>query len=197
MRARAFNPSLVAGALACLLVAAGCAGTALQASPSSTFVDPIPVVPAPTVPSWFGVEMTDVNTGKQFKISDFTGKVVLIDTMATWCPTCQGEMSQVQLVPGLVGAASSGLVLVSLDVDPNEDAAILKKYAAANKFDWYIAVAPIEVGRFLEVNYDQRYLNPPEQPMLIIDRIGGVYGLPFGIKSGISIEKTLAQYLAQ
>ena len=35
------------------------------------------------------------------------------------------------------------------------------------------------------------------QPMLIIDRIGGVYGLPFGIKSGISIEKTLAQYLAQ
>jgi thiol-disulfide isomerase/thioredoxin len=187
----------VAAILGCALLLAACAGAKPQASPSSTFVDPIPLVAAPTVPSWFGVEMTDVNTGKQFKISDFTGKVVLIDTMATWCPTCQGEMSQIQLVPGLVGAASSGLVLVSLDVDPNEDAPILKKYAAANKFDWYIAVAPIEVGRFLEVNYDQRYLNPPEQPMLIIDRIGGVYGLPFGIKSGISIGKTLAQYLAQ
>jgi thiol-disulfide isomerase/thioredoxin len=139
--------------------------------------------------------MTDVNTGKPFKISDFSGKVVLVDTMATWCPTCQGEMSQVQQLPAMLGAGAASLVRVSLDVDPNEDAAILKKYAATNKFDWYIAVAPIEVGRFLEVNYDQQYLNPPLQPMLFIDKIGGVYGLPFGIKSALSIEKTIAPYL--
>ena len=198
MRAlRAFKPSFVVGVLACGLVVAACAGSSVQASPTSTFVDPIPLVAAPTLPPWFGVEMTDVNTGKQFKIGDFIGKVVLIDTMATWCPTCQGEMSQVQQLPGLLGTSGTDLVRVSLDVDPNEDSTILKKYAVANNFDWYIAVAPIELGRFLEVNYDQRYLNPPEQPMLIIDRIGGVYGLPFGIKSAKSIQLTLAQYLGQ
>ena len=50
---------------------------------------------------------------------------------------------------------------------------------------------------FLETNYDQQYLNPPLQPMLFIDRTGGVYGLPFGIKSASSIQLTLAKYLAK
>jgi thiol-disulfide isomerase/thioredoxin len=139
--------------------------------------------------------MTDVTTGKTFKISDFSGKVVLVDTMATWCPTCQGEMSQVKQLPTLLGANSGDLVRVSLDVDPNEDASLLKKYAAKNKFDWYIAIAPIEVGRFLSTNYDEGFLNPPLQPMLFIDRTGCVYGMPFGIKSATSIQKTLASYL--
>ena len=185
------------GLVGFILAVAGCTGTATKApGPSSTYFDPIPIVAAPTVPSWFDVLMTDVNTGRQFKIGDFTGKVVLLDTMATWCPTCQGEMSEMQLLPGLYPMGTD-LVRVSLDVDPNEDSTILKKFAAANKFDWYIAVAPIEVGRFLETNYDQGYLNPPLQPMLFIDRTGGVYGLPFGPKSAVSIQKTLAKYLGQ
>jgi thiol-disulfide isomerase/thioredoxin len=203
MRARTKRLSRAAGLLACVVIVAGCATTAQRqptvsspagaASGGST-----PTVnPAPTVPSWFDVQMTDVNTGKSFKISDFSGKVVLVDTMATWCPTCQGEMSQVQLLPGMLGSGASSLVTVSLDVDPNEDSTILKKYAATNKFDWYIAVAPTEVVRFLEMNYDQQFINPPLQPMLFIDKTGGVYGLPFGVKSAISIQKTIADYLTQ
>jgi cytochrome oxidase Cu insertion factor (SCO1/SenC/PrrC family) len=141
--------------------------------------------------------MVDVNTGKSFTIGDFAGKVVLMDTMATWCPTCQGEMSQVQQVPDLLGASRSDVVLLSLDVDPNEDAAILKKFAANNKFDWYIAIAPTSVGEFLAKNYDVDYLNPPLQPMLIIDKTGGVYGLPTGVKSAVSIQKTLVQFLGK
>ena len=213
MRTRTSRFASVVGLVACAVILAGCASAAqtapavaastsqaaspAAAGPSPTYFDPIPVVPAPTVPSWFDVEMTDVTTGKPFKISDFSGKVVLVDTMATWCPTCQGEMSQVQQLPAMLGASSSDLVRVSLDVDPNEDATILKKYAATNKFDWYIAVAPSSVGQFLAKNYDVDYINPPLQPMLFIDKTGGVYGLPFGIKSAISIQKTIAPYLTQ
>ena len=145
-----YSPAFRVGAvLSAALLFAGCAlgGHGTPAAPSSTFFDPIPLVAAPTVPSWFNVEMTDVNTGKSFKMSDFSGKVVLVDTMATWCPTCQGEMSEVKRLPDLVGPNAGDLVRVSLDVDPNEDAAILKKYADANAFDWYVAIAPIEVGR--------------------------------------------------
>lgn len=169
---------------------------AASPAPSYASLAPIGVLPAPTMPAWFNVEMTDVTTGKSFRISDFTGKVVLLDTMAVWCPTCQGEMSQVAQLPAMIGPASSDLVRISLDVDPNEDATILRKFAATNKFDWIIAVAPIEVGRFLATHYDEQFLNPPTQPMLFIDKTGGVYGLPFGIKSALSIQKTLAQYLA-
>lgn len=213
MRNRTSSFRSVAVVLACVLALTGCAAAATLpasslaahtpppsvAEPTRTYasIDPPVVNAAPTVASWFDVQMTDVTTGKTFRISDFSGKVVLIDTMATWCPTCQGEMSQVKLLPTLLGAGSSDLVRVSLDVDPNEEATILKKYAAKNKFDWYIAVAPIEVGRFLSTNYDEGYLNPPLQPMLFIDKTGGVYGLPFGIKSAISIQKTIAPYLTK
>jgi len=47
-----------------------------------------------TTPDWFKIAMTDVRTGKSFTIGDFAGKVVLIETMAQWCPNClfqQGE----------------------------------------------------------------------------------------------------------
>ena len=207
---RVIRPSRTAGlrtvaiVLACVLALSGCAAAATSVPASggtgspaaSTPAGPIPGASA-TVPSWFLEPMVDVNTGKSFRISDFSGQVILIDTMATWCPTCQGEMSQVQQLPDMLGASASQLVRISLDVDPNEDATILKKYAAANKFDWYIAIAPTTVGEFLSKNYDVDYLNPPLQPMLVIDKSGGVYGLPFGIKSALSIQKTLVQYLGQ
>ena len=198
MTARNDRLHAAAGLLAALLVLASCSSAA--ATPpgrANTGSDPIPVyvAPSPTIPSWFDVEMVDVNSGKSFKVSDFAGKVVLVETMATWCPTCQGEMSQVQQLHTDYGPGTD-LVTISLDVDPNEDATVLKKYSAQNGFDWLIAVAPTSVGGFLAKNYDVDYLNPPLQPMLIVDRKGGVWGLPFGVKSAISLKQTLDQYLA-
>jgi cytochrome oxidase Cu insertion factor (SCO1/SenC/PrrC family) len=201
----------VTAALAALVVLAGCSASAATPAPaatptlevgivtpmpSPTYSDPIPVFnPNPTLPPWTFVPLTDVNTGQTFQISDFQGKVVLVETMATWCPTCQGEMSQVKDLLAALGP-DTDLVAVSLDVDPNEDAALLKKYTAKNGFDWRVAIAPIEVGRFLSMNYDPAFLNPPEQAMLFIDRKGGVWGLPLGIKSSISLRKTLEPVLA-
>jgi cytochrome oxidase Cu insertion factor (SCO1/SenC/PrrC family) len=205
---------IVSGILSVAIVAAACSASATPTpvgpagpsldigivtplpSASPTYFDPIPAIdPNPTLPPWTFVPLTDVNTGQTFQISDFKGKVVLIETMATWCPTCQGEMSQVKDLLTALGP-DTDLIAISLDVDPNEDAALLKKYAVKNGFDWRIAIAPIEIGRFLSMNYDEAYLNPPEQGMLYLDRQGGVWGLPFGIKSSISLKKTLDPVLA-
>ncbi len=140
--------------------------------------------------------MTDVNTGKQFKISDSVGQVVLVETMATWCPTCQGEMSQVKdLLAGY--GLGGGLVAVSLDVDPNEDASLLQKYAKTNDFTWHVAIAPEEVTRFLVTHYDEAFLNPPLQPMLFIDREGGVWSLPTGAKTAAALKAVLDPYIKQ
>jgi cytochrome oxidase Cu insertion factor (SCO1/SenC/PrrC family) len=190
----------VAGAmLSATVVLAGCvlSGNGGPASPSPTYFDPISAMAEPTVPAWLKVQLTNVNTGKQFTIGDFSGRVVLLNTMATWCPTCQGEMGEMQQLPGMLGAKSGNLVIVSLDVDPNEDATILAKYAAANDFDWYVAIAPTEVGQFLATNYDIDYLNPPLQPMLFIDKTGGVYGLPTGVKPAESLRNTIDPYLTR
>ena len=148
-----------------------------------------------TTPDWFNMKMTDVRTGQAFTISDFAGKVVLVETMAQWCPTCERQENEVIKLHELLGNPEN-LVSVSLDVDLHEDEASLKEYAAARGYDWYVAVAPLEVARALGNLYSAQYLNPPLAPMLLIDRNSAVYGLPYGLKSAESLKETVKPYLA-
>jgi hypothetical protein len=135
-----------------------------------------------------------VITGQAFSMNDFAGKIVLVETMATWCPTCWKQENEVKRLQRLLGT-SSDLVSISLDVDTNEDAATLKDFATTGKYDWRFAVTPLLVARALGNLYSADYLNPPLAPMLFIDRQGHVYGLPNGVKSAESLQKTLAPYL--
>jgi hypothetical protein len=146
-------------------------------------------------PEWFSMEMTDVRTGAPFTIDDFAGKVVLLETMAIWCPTCREQGDEVRRLHELL-ADRSDLVSISLDTDMGEDAAMLKTYADKLGYDWHHAVAPLLVARALGNLYSAQYLNPPLSPMLIIDRDGEVYSLPFGsVKSAASLQEVLAPFL--
>jgi thiol-disulfide isomerase/thioredoxin len=155
---------------------------------------PVPGTPTPKTPAWFDVPMTDATTGQAFSIRDFAGKVVLVETMATWCPTCWKQENEVKKLQGLLNNTPD-LVLVSLDVDTNEDEATLKDFAATGGYAWRFAVAPLAVARDLGNLYSADYLNPPLAPMLVIDRQGSVYGLPNGVKGAVALQKTLEQYL--
>jgi hypothetical protein len=90
---------------------------------------------------------------------------------------------------------SSGLVSVSLDVDLHEDEASLKRYATEHGLDWYVAVAPLGVARALGNLYSAQYLNPPVSPMLLIDRYGTAFQLPYGVKSAEVLRDILAPFL--
>ena len=141
--------------------------------------------------------MTDVRTGQPFSMHDFAGKVVLLETMAEWCINCVYQENEVKKLEGLTGNLKD-LILVSLDTDLHEDAASLKKYADTYGYDWYFAISPLEVDRALSNLYDGEFMNSPLAPMLFIDRQGGVYSLPFGpMKGAVSLQRTLAPYLAQ
>ena len=37
-------------------------------------------------PAWYSASLTDVNTGQAFTINDCKGKVILVETLAMWCP---------------------------------------------------------------------------------------------------------------
>lgn len=159
-------------------------GVAATAAPSST---------SPR-PDWFDLILIDVRTGRSFTVGDFAGKVVLIETMAEWCPTCREQQAEVQKLRALLGYRAD-LVSISLDVDMEEDSASLKEYAEILGYDWYIAVAPILMARALGNEYSAEYLNPPASPMLLIDRNGGVYGLPYGLKTADSLRTVVAPLL--
>ena len=146
-------------------------------------------------PPWFKLALTDVRTGKSFSIADFSGKVVLLEDMATWCPNCLAQQKQVKAMLEQMGMVDD-LVVVGLGVDLNEDAALMKSYVEQNGFDWKYAVATPEVAGDINTLYGAQFLNPTSTPMMIVDRSGNVFLLDFGIKSADTLQKALAPHLA-
>ena len=99
-------------------------------------------------PAWFSIQLTDVRTGATFSMNDFKGRVVLIETIAEWCPNCLFQQHQTRTLRTNLGNPAD-LVLISLDVDSHEDEPSLKDYTEQFGFDWYFAVAPLELERAL------------------------------------------------
>jgi cytochrome oxidase Cu insertion factor (SCO1/SenC/PrrC family) len=158
--------------------------------------EPQPTVAATatTIPDWFSIVLTDVQTGKTFTMNDFAGKVVLLETMAIWCPNCIVQAAQVRELHKALGYPED-LISVTLDVDSNEDQTMLKSYVSEWGFDWHFAVAPLLVERALGNLYSAQYLNPPLSPMLIIDRDGNVHQLEYGLKDVETLQKAVEPFL--
>jgi hypothetical protein len=154
------------------------------------------IATATSTPGWFDIEMTDVQTGESFTMNDYAGKVVLLETIAIWCPSCIIQATQVGKLHEALGNPDD-LISVSLDVDSHEDESTLKEYASSYRFDWHFAVAPLLVERALGNLYSAEYLNPPLSPMLIIDREGNVHQLEYGIKDVETLKKIVEPYLSK
>ena len=156
-----------------------------------------PSVTATTAtPEWFDMELVDAQTDETFTMNDFAGKVVLVETMAIWCPNCIFQGSEVRKLHEALGNPDD-LISVSLDVDYNEDQASLKEYASEWGFDWHFAVAPLLVARALGNLYSAEYLNPPLSPMLIIDRDGNVHQLEYGKKDAETLQEAVEPFLTK
>ena len=149
--------------------------------------------PAPQ-PAWYAYDLTDINTGTVFSIEDFSGNVVLVETMAVWCSNCFRQQKEVVKLHDLVGSRED-LVSIGIDIDPNEDVPKLTSFVKKNGFDWRYVVASDELINDISTLYGTQYLNPPSTPMLIIDRQGMVHQLPFGIKSAESLLAALQPFL--
>jgi hypothetical protein len=133
-------------------------------------------------PDWFKAPLTNVHTGEIFTVADYSGKVVLVETLAMWCSKCFRQQGIVKELHDLIGVRDD-FISIGIDIDPNERADALKNYVDKNGFDWVYTVAPPEVAREIGQLYGTQFLNPPSTPMLIIDRHGEAHPLPFGIKS--------------
>jgi peroxiredoxin len=146
------------------------------------------------MPGWFTASLTNATTGETFKMQDFKGKVVLVETMAMWCPTCLSQQKEIKALHDQLGMHSD-LASIGIDVDINENLASLKDYTAKNGFDWTFTVADAAVAREIGQLYGQQFLNPPSAPMFIVDRHGEVHPLPFGVKSATDLQKALEPFL--
>jgi thiol-disulfide isomerase/thioredoxin len=145
-------------------------------------------------PAWLGMSLTDVTSGETFTINEFKDKVVIVELMAQWCPTCKTQQMGLKSYLEKSGMPAD-LILIGLDIDPNENGAALKTYASDNGFHWMFAVSPVDVSHEIGNLYGNLFLNPPSAPVLVVDRKGVVHPLPLGIKSADDIMKAIHPYL--
>jgi cytochrome oxidase Cu insertion factor (SCO1/SenC/PrrC family) len=147
-------------------------------------------------PAWYGVSLTDASSGKTFKVDDYKGKVVLVETMAVWCTNCKQQQDNIKAFHAQLGMKDD-FVTVSLDIDPHENLDTLKAYVTKTGFDWMYAVSPVDATREIAKLYGDQFLNPTSTPILIIDRKGVAHPLPFGIKSADDLSKAVDMYLKE
>jgi cytochrome oxidase Cu insertion factor (SCO1/SenC/PrrC family) len=169
-------------------------GMMMDETSTAESMAPTPV-PSIKMADWLGTPLMDAVTDAPFQISEYHGKVVLVETMAVWCTNCRAQQEEMRGLQSQMMEQTHDLVVVSLDIDPNEDGATLKKYADATGFDWTFAVAPQELVRTLGSTYGDQFLNPPSTPILIVDRQGVAHPLPFGLKSTADLAAAVQPYL--
>lgn len=97
-----------------------------------------PAAPRPPLPaSVLNTELKDID-GKTFKLSDYAGKVVIVNIWATWCGPCRKE------IPDLIKVSneykSRGVELIGMtNEDPVEDEAVVKDFVAAQNIPYRIS----------------------------------------------------------
>ncbi len=129
---------------------------------------------------WKQMELTDAVTGKKFKIADFKGKDVLVQSFAVWCPKCLRQSKEM--------AKLSGVVKVSLDTDPNEDLKLVKGHATKNNFDWSFVVTPVTVTKELIAKFGVGVVNAPSEPVILVCKDQSTRLLPRGLKTSTELQ---------
>jgi thiol-disulfide isomerase/thioredoxin len=151
-------------------------------------------MPMVETPAWFDYTFTDASTGQTFRINDFQGKVVLVETIAMWCSNCFKQQTQVSALHNLLGERDD-FISIGMDIDPNENISALKGYVEKNGFDWLYSVSPADISHDIGELYGANFLNPPSTPILLVDRHGEAHPLPFGIKSAQDLLGYLEPFL--
>ena len=142
-------------------------------------------------PAWFDIALKDVNSGQPFKLSDFKGHIVLVEGMAVWCTTCLRQQRELVNLHKQIGDAA---ISVAIDVDLNEDEALLKQHAESNGFTWRYAVGGQKLVQALAAEFGNKFLNPPSVPMFLIDKRGGLHLLDFDHKTVEYLTQQIQMY---
>jgi len=156
------------------------ASLASCASDQTVSQTPTPAPSPANAPTWMEIELTDVAKGETFKISDFEGKPILLESFAVWCPTClaqQKEMKKVQQIEG------ENIIHISLDTDPNEDEAKVREHIERNELDWYFAVSPVELTQALIDEFGLNVVSAPRAPVVLICEDQSTRFLRSGVKT--------------
>jgi len=136
---------------------------------------------------WREFELEEVDSGQTFKISDFAGKTIFLESFAVWCPTCLKQQKEMKKI------VDENIVHISLDTDPNESAAIVRDHKTENDLDWYFAVAPIEMTQLLIDEFGNKIVNAPAAPVVLICKDQSYRLLKRGVKDADELREEIEE----
>lgn len=85
--------------------------------------------------------------GQTISLSQFKGKVVYLQAMASWCPSCKLQAGQIK--PIYEKYKDKGLVIISLDIQPERSSLEeLKKFKETFGGDWYFGFYPEFITKY-------------------------------------------------
>lgn len=87
--------------------------------------------------------LTDTD-GIKFSLSDYRGKIVLLDFMATWCGPCVTEMDHLKEVKG--NYFDKEVRIISIDVDDAETSKELRDFGTEHECNWRFTAGGGSVG---------------------------------------------------
>ena len=145
-------------------------------------------------PDVHAIPLIDVNTGKTFKLSDSIGKVVLLSLISPNCTACTQQETVIKALRGML-MKNDQLVIVSLDIDANDTAAMLKADATQNGFDWLHAIAPAQMTAELSRLLGADAVKPGVAAMAIVDKDDNFHLLPATSQDAKALEEAFLTYM--
>jgi thiol-disulfide isomerase/thioredoxin len=135
-------------------------------------------------PAWMKTELTDACSGTTFSLTDFAGKTVYIEAMATWCPPCRDQLARVKEAAAQIPEEERAeIVIVALSSEVDLPRETLADYAASNEFPFVFAVMSAEMLQSMADELGQEIAVPPATPHLIVAPDGTVGEIRTGSES--------------
>jgi len=135
------------------------------------------------------VDFSWQENGKEMKLSDFKGKVILLNFWATWCGPCKRELPSLSQLS--VDLKDKNFKLIGVSVDQDQGA--VESYLSANNLSYTVLHEPSQlVGKYMQVTGQNQDVIPQTY---IIDKNGKVVETIIGSREKDDFLKIINKYL--
>lgn len=127
-----------------------------------------------------------IDSGETKSLSDYRGRVVLLNFWATWCPPCLDEMPDLNRLQADYG--DRGLTVLTISDELRDDLVAFEEYIKLETESGYItnpSVLPLPFRRMMD--------GRPES--YVIDRDGTIREFVLGARNYAFFERAIAPYL--
>ena len=128
--------------------------------------------------------LKDINL-KKVNLSDFKGKVVILNFFATWCPPCRTEIPE--LVKIFKENKEKGLVVVGISLDSDGSVQMVQRFVRDMKITYPVLLGNMDLADSYEIS--------GVPTTFILTREGKTHKRYDGLVPGFYVEKALKEIL--